>query len=253
MAARLGFDSVSVELSVVPHLIDRVLHEFAVSLAKPSVPARSTPGKEHGTAWRGFAAELEDFANAVWRGARERLNVLFEEDVNIRLWVRIVKCPSCERWVPLFSNARLSPGTALNVLPDFGTNRESGLPRFDLMQTRYPDLKGTLVRGICTCPFCHHHFRFRGYDLIPLRSVPVAIRMRNNSTLSPIDSPDSYIRQVETVADYSLAASSRSVGKRTIFDDEQPLFHDARGGPISVSNSLLPRQRAYFAALAESM
>jgi adenine-specific DNA methylase len=79
MASRLGFDAVSVELSVVPHLIDRVLHEFAVSLAKPAAPTKGTSGKEYRTAWRGFAAELEDFANAVWRGARERLNVLFEE------------------------------------------------------------------------------------------------------------------------------------------------------------------------------
>jgi hypothetical protein len=176
-----------------------------------------------------------------------------KKDVNIRLWVRIVKCPSCERQVPLFSNARLSPDTALNILPDLGTDRKSKLPRFDLVQTRYPDLKGTLVRGICTCPFCHHHFRFRGYDLIPLRSVPVAIRMRNNSTLDPIDSPESYIRQVETAAHYLLAASSRSVGDRTIFDDKQALFHDARGEPVGVSNSLLSRHRAYFAALAESM
>src|ERR1022692_527116 len=101
MAARLGFDAVSVELSIVPHLIDRVLHDFAVSMAKPSTPVTSALGGKHSSAWRGFVTEVEDFANAVWRDAKDRLKDLFEEDVNIRLWVRIVACPSCGGQVPL--------------------------------------------------------------------------------------------------------------------------------------------------------
>jgi hypothetical protein len=252
MAARLGFDAVSVELSVVPHLIDRVLHEFAVSMAKPSTPVTSAPSKGHSNSWRGFVTEIDNFANRVWCGAKERLKELFEEDVNIRLWVRMVMCPSCGRQVPLFSHARLSPGTTLEVRPDFGNN-EGEFPRFNLVQKGLPNLKGTLVRGIGACPSCHNHFPLRGYDLIPLRSVPVAVRIRNSNELSAIDSPDVYTRQVEAGAHDSLAASSRNLGNRAILSEEQSLFHDARGEPISVHNALLPRQRAYFAALAEAM
>ena len=39
MAARLGFDALSVELSIVPHLINQVLHNFASSMAKPATNA----------------------------------------------------------------------------------------------------------------------------------------------------------------------------------------------------------------------
>jgi hypothetical protein len=253
MAARLGFDAISVELSVVPHLIDRVLHEFAVSMAKPSSPTRSEPGEEHTTAWRGFAIEVENFANAVWRGAKERLKELFDTDVDIRLWVRIIMCPSCGKQVPLLPNARLSANMTLNMSPDLRHDSKSGFPRFALVQTERPDLKGTLARGTCTCLSCHNHFRLRGYDLIPLRSVPVAVRMRNSDALIPVESPGDYIRQVEAAALDSLAVSSRNMGNRTILSDEQSLFHDARGEPIDVRNALLPRQRAYLAALAESM
>ena len=253
IAARLGFDAVSVELSIVPHLIDQVLHDFAVSMAKPSTPVTSAPGGKHASAWRGLVTEVEDFANAVWCDAKDRLKDLFEEDVDIRLWVRIVACPSCGGHVPLLPNARLSPDTVLNVSLDRGLSSDSEFPRFGLVQTESPGLKGTLVRGICTCPACHHHFRFRGYDLIPLRSVPVAVRMRNSSALNAIDSPGAYIRSVEAAAHDSLAASSRSLGSHTILGDEQPLFHDARGAPVTVRNAWLPRQRAYFVALAESM
>src|SRR6202042_1807202 len=84
MAARLGFDALTVELSIVPHLIDRVLHEFAVSMA----PAASADPKS-ADAWRGLVAEVAGFADAVWCGTKERLKELFEEDVDIRVWVRI--------------------------------------------------------------------------------------------------------------------------------------------------------------------
>jgi hypothetical protein len=60
MAARLGFDALSLELSIVPHLIDRVLHDFAVSLVKGSSSAASA-GAEHARSWRGFATEVADF------------------------------------------------------------------------------------------------------------------------------------------------------------------------------------------------
>ena len=252
MAARLGFDALSVELSIVPHLIDRVLHDFAVSLAKGSSCATSTD-EDRISAWRGFVTEVEDFANAVWRGAKQRLKELFEDDVGVRLWLRLVPCPSCGRQVPVLSNVRLSGDTALKVTPDPGLSSEGEFPRFGLLRTEFPDRKGTFARGICTCPVCQHQFRFRGYDLIPLQTVPVAVRMRNNSALIEIDSPDDYVTEVNAAACRSLAASSRSLGNRTILADEQSIFHDARGEPISVHYALLPRQRAFFAALAESM
>jgi len=248
MAARLGFDALSVELSIVPHLIDRVLHDFAVSMA-----SAASADEERAGAWRGLVTEVAGFADAVWRGAKERLKELFEEDVNIRVWVRIIACPFCGRQVPLLSNARLSGNTALNVSPDPGLNGEREFPRFRLLRAEFPDLRGTYAKGFCTCPSCHNRFRFQGHDLIPLRSVPVAVRMRDSSALSEIDSPGVYIRQVDMASYDSLAASSRRLGNRTILAGGQPIFHDARGDPISVRNALLPRQRAYFAALAESM
>ena len=252
MAARLGFEALSVELSIVPHLINRVLHDFAVSLAKGADSATGRGG-DRTCAWRGYVTEVEDFASAVWRGAKERLKELFEEDVDIRLWLRIVSCPSCGRQVPILSNMRLSGDTALRISPDTGLNGESNSSRFGLLRTEFPDRKGTFARGICTCPTCRHRFRFRGYDLIPLPSVPVAVRMRDSSVLTEIDAPDVYVSEVDAAARRSLAASSRSLGNRAVLADGQSIFHDTRGEPISVHYALLPRQRAYFAALAESM
>ena len=252
VAARLGFDALSLELSIVPHLIDRVLHDFAISIAKSSSSALSS-GTERVSAWRGFATEVEDFANAVWRGAKERLNDLFEDDVDIRLWVRIIPCPSCGRQIPVLSNIRLSRDTALNIFGDPGLNGESDFPRFGLLETEFPDRKGTYSRGVCACPACHSKFRFQGHDLILLRSVPVAVRMRDSNGLSEIDSPRSYVNKVDAAAHDLLTASSRILGNRAILADQQSIFHDTRGEPISARNALLPRQRAYFAALAESM
>ena len=248
VAARLGFETLSVESSIVPHLIDRVLHDFAISMAKQSSPRQNTEIE-----WRGYAAEVDDFATAVWRGAKDRLKELFEEDVDIRLWARIVPCPSCATQIPVLSNARLSRDTALNISPDPDLGRKSAFPRFGLLQTEFPDRKGTFARGICTCPVCHFQFPFHGYDLLPLRSVPVALRMRDSATLVEIDSPDIYVMQAEAAAHQSLAASSRNLGNRIVLGDQQSVFHDARGEPISVRSALLPRQRAYFAALAEAM
>jgi hypothetical protein len=252
MAARLGFDALSVELSIVPHLIDRVLHDFAVSLAKGSSSVTSAD-EDRIDSWRGFVTEVEDFANAVWRGAKQRLKELFEDDVDFRLWLRLVPCPSCRRKVPVLSNVRLSRDTALNVTPDQGLGSESEFPRFGLLRTDFPDRKGTFSRGVCTCPACRYRFRFRGYDLIPLASVPVAVRMRDSSGLAEVDSPGAYITEVNAAACRSIADSLRSLGSRTVLADEQSIFHDARGGLISVHYALLPRQRAYFVALAESM
>lgn len=247
VAARLGFDVMSVELSIVPHLISRVLHEFSVSMSKPT-------GLSSGeNTWRGFADEVERLANAVWLRARDHLGGLFEEDVNVRLWVRIGKCPSCAAQIPLLSNARLARDTALNVSPVVEPAAEAGFPRFYLIRTQFPDIKGTLTRGICTCPTCQHQFLFRGYDLIDLYSVPVAIRMRNSASLTAIDSPGTYIRQVEASARDFISVSSRNLSNPAVLSGEQSLFHDARGMAVTVSNALLPRQRAYFTALAESM
>ena len=248
MAARLGFDALSVELSIVPHLIDRVLHDFAVQMAAP----KGADGEGAG-AWRGLVTEVEGFADAVWRGAKERLKELFEEDVDIRLWVRFMACPFCGRQVPLISNARLSQDTALKVSPDPESGNDGEFPRFGLLRTEFPDRKGPFAKGFCTCPSCRNRFRFQGHDLIPLRSVPVAVRMKNSGVLSEIDSPGTYIRQVDMASYSSLAASSRSLGNRAILASGQLVFHDGRGRPISIQNVLLPRQRAYFAALAESM
>jgi hypothetical protein len=249
MAARLGFNALSVEVSIVPHLIDRVLYDFAVSLAAGSV---GSTDEERIDSWRGLVTEVEDFANAVWRGAKQRLKELFEEDVDVRLWLRLARCPNCGRRVPVLANARLSRDTALNLTPD-PVGSESEFPRFGLLRTEFPDRKGTFSRGICTCPACHHRFRFRGYDLIPLPSVPVAVRMRNSRAFNEIDSPGAYVTEVDAAARRSLAASSRTLGSRIILADGQSIFHDDRGEPISVHYALLPRQRAYFAALAESM
>jgi len=251
-AARLGFDALSVEVSIVPHLIDRVLHDFAVSMADHSDMAAGV-GEKHASAWRGLVAEVEDFANAVWRGTKERLKELFEEDVDTRLWVRITACPFCGRQVPLLSNARLSRDTALDISPDLRPGNDSEFPRFGLLRREFPDLKGTIAKGFCTCPACRGRFPFRGHDLIPLRSVPVAVRMRNSSVLSEIDSPSAYVRKVSEASYDSLAISSQNLGNRTILPAGNAIFHDVYGDPISVRNALLPRQRAYFAALAESM
>lgn len=252
IAARLGFDAVSVELSVVPHLINQVLHDFAVSMATPSTPSASTDG-EAVAGWRGYAAEVDDFAGAVWAGAKERLNDLFEEDVDTRIWVRIAPCPSCGRQVPVLSNVRLSRDTALDISPGPGPGREGAFPRFGLLRTEFPERKGTFARGVCTCPSCGFQFPFQGHELISLRSVPVAVRMRDSATLDEIGAPDSYVTRADAAAHRSLAASSRSLGNRAVLGDQQSIFHDAHGEPISVRDSLLPRQRAYFAALAESM
>jgi hypothetical protein len=247
MAARFGFDACSVELSIVPHLIDRLLHEFAVSMAAASV---DTEGPD---SWRGLAAEVESFADAVWSGAKERLNELFEEDVDFRVWVRIIGCKICGEPVPVLSNARLSLDVALNVAPDPGSGGEGEFPRFSLLRTDFPDYTGTIAKGFCTCPSCDNRFHFQGHDLISLRSVPVAVRMRGNITLSEVDSPGGYIRQVATASHNSLAATSRRLGDRIVLADDQPMFPDSRGKPIIAGTALLPRQRAYFAALAESM
>jgi len=246
MAARLGFNAVCVESSVVPHLISQVLYDFPVSTA--AADERGVAG-----CWRGYTAEVREFADAVWQGAKDRLKELFEEEVDIRLWVRFMDCPFCGTPVPLISNARLSGGTALNIVPDPSPPGASRFPRFSLLRTEYPDLRGTFAKGLCSCPSCHNRFRFQGHDLISLRSVPVAIRMRNSDVLSEIDSPGTYMQQVELASYDSLADSSRRLNDRVILPVGQPIFHDVRGEPIKVRDAFLPRQRAYFAALAESM
>ncbi len=246
MAARLGFDALSLELSTVPHLIGQVLYDFPVSMS-------AADGLGTACSWRGYVTEVRDFADAVWRGAKDRLKELFEEDVDIRVWVRVIECPFCGTQVPLISNARLSGDAALNIIPDTRTAGGSGFPRFGLLRTEFPDLRGTFAKGLCTCPSCRNRFHFQGHDLITLRSVPVAIRMRNSGVLSEIDSPDVYVQQVEMAAYDSLAASSRRLDGRVILPGSQPIFHDIRGEPIRARDAFLPRQRAYFAALAESM
>lgn len=246
MAARLGFDALSLELSIIPHLISQVLYDFPVSMA-------AADGRGIAGSWRGYVTEVEDFADAVWRGAKERLKELFEEDVDIRVWVRVTECPFCGTQVPLVSNARLADDAALNVVPDPSTTGGSRSPRFGLLRTEFPDLRGTFAKGLCTCPSCRNRFHFQGHDLISLRSVPVAIRIRNSGVLSEIDSPDVYVQQVEMASYDSLAAASRRLGGRVILPGSQPIFHDSRGEPIRACDAFLPRQRAYFAALAESM
>jgi len=246
MAARLGFDALSLEFSNIPHLIGKVLYDFAVSMG--AADGRGITGS-----WQGYVAEVGGFADAVWRGAKERLKELFEEDVDIRVWVRFTDCPFCGTPVPMVSNARLSDKVALNIIPDPGITSDSGSPCFGLLHTEFPDLRGTFTKGFCTCPNCRNRFHFRGHDLISLRSVPVAIRMRNTGVLSEIDSPDAYVHRVEAASYDSLAASSRRLGNRVILPGSQPIFHDIRGEPIRARDAFLPRQRAYFAALAESM
>ena len=145
MAARLGFDALSLELSDIPHLIGKVLYDFPVSMA-------AADGRGIAGYWRGYATEVRDFADAVWRGAKERLKELFEEDVDIRVWVRFTECPFCGTQVPVVSNARLSGEAALNIIPDPSTAGGSKFPRFGLLRTEFPDLKGTFAKGFCTCP-----------------------------------------------------------------------------------------------------
>jgi hypothetical protein len=246
MAARLGFDAFSLELSDIPYLICRVLYDFPVSMAVAD--RRAIAGS-----WQGYATEVGNFADAVWRGAKERLKELFEEDVDIRVWVRFTECPFCGTQVPLVSNARLSGDVALNITPDSSTTGDSRFPRFGLLRTEFPDLRGTFAKGVCTCPNCRNRFHFQGHELISLRSVPVAIRIRNSGVLSEIDSPDVYVQQVEISSYDSLAASSQRLGDRVILPGSQPIFYDIRGEPIRVRDAFLPRQRAYFAALADSM
>lgn len=246
MATRLGFDALSLELSNIPHLIGRVLYDFPISTG----PAG---GRGIAGCWRGYATEVAEFADAVWRGAKERLKDLFEQDVDIRVWVRFTDCPFCGNKVPVISNARLSGAAALNIVPDPSNAGGSRSPRFGLLHTEFPELRGTFARGKCTCPSCHNRFRFQGHDLIFLRAVPVAVRMRDSGLLSAVDSPDAYIEQVEMASYDSLAASSRRLDDRVILPGSQPIFHDIRGEPIKAGHAFLPRQRAYFAALAESM
>jgi hypothetical protein len=246
MAARLGFEALSLELSIIPHLMSRVLYDFPVSMA--AADERGGAGS-----WRGYAAEVKYFAEAVWQGAKERLKELFEEDVDVRIWVRVTECPFCGTQVPLVSNARLSDETALNIVPDPGTAGASRFPRFSLVHTEFPDLRGTFTKGLCTCPSCRNRFRFQGHDLISLRPVPVAIRIRDSGVLNEIDSPDVYVQQIEMASYDSMAASSRRLGGRVVFPGSQPILYDIRGEPISARDAFLPRQRAYFAALAESM
>jgi hypothetical protein len=246
MAARLGFDALSLELSIVPHLISQVLYDFPVSMA--AADERGIAG-----CWRGYITEVGDFADGVWRGAKDRLKDLFEEEVDIRVWVRVTDCPFCGTPVPLISHARLSGEAALNIIPDPSPVGGSRFPRFGLLRTEYPDLRGTFAKGFCSCPSCRNRFRFQGHDLISLRSVPVAIRMRNSGVLTEIDSPGVYVQQVELASYDSLAGSSRRLGDRVILPGSQPIFHDIRGEPIRARDAFLPRQRAYFAALAESM
>jgi len=246
IAARLGYDAVSLELSIVPHLIGRVLHDYAVSMA-------AADGRGIAGSWRGYATEVAVFADAVWRGAKDRLKELFEEDVDIRVWARITECPFCGTQVPLISNARLSGKAALNIISEPGAPGGGRFPKFGLLHTEFPELKGTFAKGYCTCPACRNRFHFQGHDLISLRSVPVAIRMRDSDELIEIDSPDVYVQQIEMASYDSLAASSRRLGDRVILPGHQPIFHDVRGEPIKARDAFLPRQRAYFAALAESL
>jgi hypothetical protein len=246
MAARLGFEARSVELSVVPHLIGRVLYDFPVSIA--AADERRIAG-----CWRGYVAEVADFADAVWRGAKDRLQGLFEPDVDIRIWVRVTDCPFCGNPVPVVSNARLSGEAALSIIPEPSPAGGSRFPRFGLLRTEFPDLPGTFAKGSCTCPSCRNRFRFQGHDLVSLGSVPVAVRMRDAARLSEIDAPDAYVQQVEKASYDSLAASSRRLGEQAILSGRQAVFHDIRGAPIMARDAFLPRQRAYFAALAESM
>ena len=246
MAARLGFDALSLEQANILHLISRVLYDFPVSMA-------AADGRGTADSWRGYVTEVGDFADAVWRGAKDRLKELFEENVDIRVWARITGCPFCKTQVPVISNARLSDETALNIVLDPGATSGSGFPRFGLLHTEFPDFRGTFAKGFCTCPRCRNRFPFQGHDLISLRRVPVAIRMRNSGVLSEIDLPDAYVQQVEMASYDSMAASSRNRGNRVLLHDCQPIFHDIRGEPITARDVFLPRQRAYFAALAESM
>jgi len=246
MAARLGFDARCVELSIVPHLISQVLYEFPVSMA-----VADDKGIDGG--WRGYITEVREFADAVWQGAKDRLKELFEEDVDIRIWARLTECPFCGNPVPPIFNARLPGGAALNIIPDRTVPDGSRFPRFGLLRTEYPDLMGTFAKGVCSCPSCHNRFRFQGHELISLRSVPVAVRMRGSDALSEVDQPGAYVQQVELASYNSLASSSRRLGDRVILPGSQPIFHDAKGEPIRAGDAFLPRQRAYYAALAESM
>jgi hypothetical protein len=245
-AARLGFDALSLELSNIPHLIGKVLYDFPRSMG--AADARGGVG-----CWRGYATEVKEFADAVWRGAKALLNELFEDDVDIRIWARFTHCPFCGAAVPVVPNARLSGDAALNIMPDPSGANGNRYPRFGLLHTEFPDLRGTFAKGFCTCSSCHNHFHFQGHDLISLPSVPVAVRIGRSAALSGIDSPAAYVRQVETSSYDFLAASSRRLGDRVTLPGNQPIFPDNRGGSIRAGDAFLPRQRAYFAALAESM
>jgi hypothetical protein len=246
MAARLGFDALSLELSNIPHLIGKVLYDFPLSTG--AADGRGITG-----CWRGYTTEVEEFANAVWQGAKVRMNELFEEDVDVRVWVRFALCPFCGATVPVVPNARLSGDAALNIIPDPSATRGSAYPRFGLLRTEFPDLRGTFAKGFCTCSSCGNRFPFQGHGLISLRSVPVAVRMRHSGALCEIDSPDAYVRRVEASSYDFIAASARRLGDRVTLPGGQPVFHDIRGEPIRARDAFLPRQRAYFAALAESM
>ena len=72
-----------------------------------------------------------------------------------------------------------------------------------------------------SCASCHNRFRFQWHDFISLRSVPVAIRMRDSAALTEIDSPGAYVQQVELASYNSLASSSRRLGDRVILPGGQ--------------------------------
>lgn len=249
-AVALGFDTLAVEISIVPHLIDRVLHELPMTLTHPSVAASDVADGRHLSTWRGLAAEIEDFADAVWRGAKARLKQLFEDEIDIRIWVRMATCPLCGASVPLISNPRIGSDTILDVSPDSG--KGGGPPRFALLRTGSPNAAAAMPRGTYSCPTCLNHFQFRALDLPLLDALPVAVRRHGSSMLEEIESPSAYVKQVSLAADGSLAASARP-SSRAVLAEDQLLFHDALGKPVCARNALLPRQRAYFRALAESM
>ena len=66
------------------------------------------------------------------------------------LWSRSIECPSCQGIIPLSPNWRLDDkGAGVKLLPDLTTRTCS----FAIVATLADQSKGTIARGIATCPY----------------------------------------------------------------------------------------------------
>lgn len=156
-AGRLGLRNIANELNPVATLILRATCEWpqrygpALSRAYAEVSAKYLARVRQLIADnKVYPPEPQEYEQISEIHSQKNLTVRLHKYVWSYLWSRTVACPDCGNLIPLSPNWRLDGGgKGIRLLPDSAR----GVCDFEVVNTVREQSRGTVARGIATCPY----------------------------------------------------------------------------------------------------